>query len=124
MTYPEYGSGPLADTTPEERNWALAGHIGSIVTAAFALGLVAPLIVLLLKGKDSPFIRRHAVESLNFQINALVWTTVFYLLIIVIIGVPLIIAYFLFYLVCVIIATVRASQGGEFRYPLTIRLIT
>ena len=124
MTYSEYGAGPLAETTPEERNWALASHIGSIVTAWFALGLVAPLIVLLLKGKESPYIRRHAVESLNFQINALVWTTLFYLLIIVIIGVPLIIAYFVFYLVCVIIATVRASQGGEFRYPLTIRLIT
>ena len=83
-----------------------------------------PLIVWLVKRDESPGVDAHGKESLNFQINALVWTTVFYLLIIVIIGVPLIIAYFVFYLVCVIIATVRASQGGEFRYPLTIRLIT
>jgi uncharacterized Tic20 family protein len=124
MTFPESGAGPIADTTAEERNWALAAHIGSIVTAWFALGLIAPLIVLLVKGKESPYIRRHAVESLNFQINALVWTTVCYLLIIVIIGIPMIIAYFLFWLVCVIIATVRASHGGEYRYPLTIRLIS
>jgi hypothetical protein len=47
MTYPEYGGGPVAGTTPEERNWALVAHVGSIVTAAFALGLIAPLIVLL-----------------------------------------------------------------------------
>jgi len=124
MTYPEYGTGPLADTTPEERNWALASHIGSIVTAWFALGLVAPLIVLLVKGKESPYVRRHAVESLNFQINALIWTLVCYLLMIVLIGFALIAVYGLFWLICVIIATVKASQGGEFRYPLTIRLIT
>ncbi|SHK46061.1 hypothetical protein SAMN05443637_106239 [Pseudonocardia thermophila] len=55
MTYPQPGV-PYAATTPEERNWALAAHLGSIVTAWFALGLVAPLIVLLVKGKDSPYI--------------------------------------------------------------------
>ena len=124
MTYPEYGAGPVAETTPEERNWALAAHIGSIVTAWFALGLVAPLIVLLVKGKESPFVRRHAVESLNFQINALIWTLVCYLLMIVLIGFFLIAVYGLLWLIFVVIATVRASRGEEFRYPLTIRLIT
>ena len=124
MTYGEYGAGPIAETTPEERNWALAAHIGSIVTAWVALGLVAPLIVLLLKGKDSPYIRRHAVESLNFQINALIWTLVCYLLMFVLIGFALIAIYGIFWLICVVIATVKASQGGEFRYPLTIRLVS
>jgi uncharacterized Tic20 family protein len=124
MTYPQYGGGPLAETTPEERNWSLAAHIGSIVTAWFALGLIAPLIVLLVKGKESPFIRRHAVESLNFQINALIWTALSYLLMIVLIGFFTIAIYGIFYLICVIIATVRASRGEEYRYPLTIRLIS
>ncbi len=123
MTYPQYG-GPLAETTPEERNWALAAHIGSIVTAWFALGLIAPLIVLLVKGKDSPYIRRHAVESLNFQINALIWTVVCAVLMIVLVGFVLIAFYGVFYLICVILGTVRASRGEEFRYPLTIRLVS
>lgn len=124
MTYPQYGGGPIAETTPEERNWSLAAHVGSIVTAWFALGLIAPLIVLLVKGKDSPFIRRHAVESLNFQINALIWTALSYLLMIVLIGFVTIAIYGVFYLICVIIGTVRASRGAEYRYPLTIRLIS
>jgi uncharacterized Tic20 family protein len=123
MTYPEYGAGPTADTSPEERNWALAAHVGSIVTAWVALGLVAPLIVLLLKGNQSPYIRRHAVESLNFQINALIWTLVCYVLMFVLVGFVLIFFYGAFWLICVIIATVKASHGGEFRYPLTIRLV-
>ncbi|MGI5126794.1 DUF4870 domain-containing protein [Pseudonocardia sp. CA-107938] len=124
MTYPQYGGEPVAATTPEERNWALAAHVGSIVTAWVALGLVAPLIVLLLKGNDSPYIRRHAVESLNFQINALVWTVLCYVLMFVLVGFVLIVVYGFFWLICVVVATVRASQGGEFRYPLTVRIIS
>ncbi|MEK6437509.1 DUF4870 domain-containing protein [Pseudonocardia sp. T1-2H] len=107
----------------DERNWAMSAHILSFVSAWFALGLFAPLVVLLAKGNDSAFVRRHAVESLNFQINALFYTVVFYLLIFVGIGLVLLPLYGLFYLVCVITATVRASSGRDYRYPLTVRFV-
>ena len=117
-----------AATTPQssgdERNWAMAAHLGSFLAAWFALGLLAPLTVLLVKGGSSPFVRRHAIESLNFQINALVYTVVFALLMFVLIGFVLLPLYGLFYLICVIMAGMRASAGGEFRYPLTIRLVS
>lgn len=112
-----------AGPTAEERNWAMSGHVLSFVSAWFALGLFAPLIVLLIKGNSSAFVRRHAVESLNFQINALVYTVLFGLLIFLGIGLVLLPLYGLFYLVFVIVATVRASGGQEYRYPLTIRLV-
>ena len=108
----------------EERNWAMAGHLGSILTAWFALGLVAPLVVLLAKGGSSEFVRRHAVESLNFQINALVYTVVFVALLFVLVGFVLLPLYALFYLITVIVGTVRASRGEDWRYPLTLRLVT
>lgn len=124
MTYPAPGGGYPPAPLPDERNWALGAHIGSIVTAWFAFGFIAPLIVMLTKGKESEFIRRHAVESLNFQLNALVWTVVLALTMIVLIGFVLLPLYGVFWLVCVIIGTMRASQGQEFRYPLTIRVVT
>lgn len=111
-------------TTSQERNWALAAHVGSFVSAWFALGLFAPLIVLLARGNDSPFIRRHAVESLNFQLNALVYSVVFALLIIVLVGFVLLPLYGIFYVIVVILGTVRAGSGEEFRYPLTIRVVS
>lgn len=117
---PHRGIEPL----PEDRNWAMAAHGGSIITAWFALGLVAPLVVLLVKGGSSPYVRRHAVESLNFQINALVYTVVFSLLLFVLIGFLLLPAYAIFYLICVVLGTVRAASGEEFRYPLTLRVVT
>ncbi|MHA6779600.1 DUF4870 domain-containing protein [Pseudonocardia saturnea] len=127
---PDSGSWPQPENygqvvvSSEDRNWALAAHIGSILTAWFALGLIAPLIVLLVRGGQSPFVRRHAVESLNFQINALVYSVVFFLLIFVLIGFALLPLYGLFYVICVVLATVRASAGEEFRYPLTLRVIS
>jgi uncharacterized Tic20 family protein len=107
-----------------ERNWAMAAHIGSLAAAWFALGLIAPLLVLLIKGDSSPYIRRHAVESLNFQINALIYIVACVVLMFVLIGFVLIVVYGIFYLVCVITATVRASNGAEYRYPLTLRLMS
>lgn len=123
---PESSWPPAAEhaTTPEDRNWAMAAHVGSLVTAWFALGLFAPLIVLLLKGGSSPYVRRHAVESLNFQLNALVYIVVFALLMFVLIGLVLLPLYGIFYLIVVVVATVRASNGADYRYPLTLRLVS
>jgi uncharacterized Tic20 family protein len=127
---PPYGQQPPPSgglpvvTTGEERNWAMAAHVGSFLAAWFALGLLAPLVVLLTKGGGSRYIRRHALESLNFQVNALIYTVVFVWLSFLLIGIPLLVAYAVFYAICVILATVRASSGEEFRYPLTVRLVS
>ena len=102
----------------------MAGHVGSFLAAGAALGLVAPVLVLLAKGRDSAYIRRHAVESLNFQINALVYTVVLIFLSFALIGIPLLVAYGVFYAACVLVGTVRASNGQDFRYPLTIRVVS
>jgi uncharacterized protein len=110
--------------TDEERNWAMAAHVGSFLAAWFALGLLAPLVVLLVKGNDSDYVRRHAVESLNFQINALVYIVLFAALMLVLVGFILLPLYGIFYAVAVILGAVRASQGADFRYPLTIRFVS
>lgn len=119
---PDPGYGTVA--TPEDRNWAMAAHLGSLVTGWFALGLITPLVVLLAKGGSSPYVRRQAVESLNFQINALVLFTLFWLSLFLLIGFVLLPAYFLFYVVYVVVATVKVSSGQDFRYPLTVRIIS
>jgi hypothetical protein len=116
------GGGQLVPS--EDRNWALASHIGGILAAYVALGFIAPLIVLLVRGNSSPFVRRHAVESLNFHIFVAVLSVVSALLVIVFIGIVMLVVLGLYYLIAVIMATVAASQGREFRYPVTVRLIS
>ena len=132
---PPPGHQPPADpggVSQDDKTWALAAHIGSLVTAWFAFGFIAPLLVMLVKN-DSPFVRRHAVESLNFQISMLIYSIVggviAFLVVILTLGlgalivIPLIAIVLLVVLVLVIIATMKAANGEDYRYPLTMRLI-
>ena len=80
--------------------------------------------MLLVRGGQSPFVRRQAVESLNFQLNALVIIAIGWILVFVLIGFVVLAAYGVFYVICVVMAAIKASQGQDFRYPLTIRLIS
>ncbi len=125
---------PPAPSTSEQRNWAMAAHLGSFVAAWMALGLLAPLLVMLTKGDESAYIRRHSVESLNFQLSVLIYsiagTFVAFVLAIVTFGlgllviIPLVAVFGLAYVVLVIFGSVKASRGEDFRYPLTLRLVT
>jgi uncharacterized protein len=118
-----YGYGTVAVPSPEERNWALASHVGTFVAAWFAMGFLAPLIIMLVKGNDSPFVRRHAVESLNFQISLLIYLVISFILAFVLIGFLLMALVGIFALVVIILATIKAANGEDFRYPLCIRLV-
>ena len=114
---------PSEPPTEWEKNWAMIAHMGSFVAAWVALGLLAPLFVMLTKGKESAYVRRHAVESLNFQINALIWIAVSVVLFLVLIGIFMLAIYGVYYLIVVILGSVAASQGRRFRYPLIIRFV-
>ena len=116
--------GVPAIPTAEERNWALAAHVGTFVAAWFAMGFLAPLVIMLVKGKDSAFVRRHAVESLNFQISLLIYLVVSAVLALILIGFVLMAVVGVFALVVIILATVKAANGEEYRYPLCIRMVS
>ena len=127
-----YGGAP-SGLTQEEKTWALASHIGTLVTAWFAFGFLAPLLVMLLKS-DSPFVRRHAVESLNFQISLLIYslagTVIGIVIAILTVGIallviiPLVAILALVVLILIIVATIRAANGEDYRYPLCIRMVS
>jgi uncharacterized Tic20 family protein len=110
--------------TEWEKNWAMIAHMGSFVAAWVALGFLAPLFVMLTKGKESEYVRRHAVESLNFQINALIWIAVSVVLFVILIGIFLLAAYGIYYLIAVIMGSVAASKGRRFRYPFIFRFVS
>ncbi len=116
-------AGPSAMSPAEERNWALGAHLGSFVAAWVALGLLCPLVVLLVKGNSSRFVREHAVESLNFQITTLIAAFVSFVLVFVGIGILMLIAVGVLYVVLVILASVAASNGQPYRYPVNLRLV-
>ena len=115
-----HGSG----TTQDERTWALASHIGCIVGAWAAMAFLVPLVIMLVKGPQSGFVRAHAVESLNFQLTMLVYGIISFVLAFVVVGFLLLAVLAVVWIVCVILATMKASEGRAYRYPLTIRFVS
>lgn len=104
-------------------------HIGALIAGVVAMAFLGPLIVMLAQGNKSPFVRRHAVESLNFQLTLLIALVGGVVLSIVTIGIglllfiPGVIIGAIAAVVLVIIAGIKANNGEDFRYPLTIRLV-
>jgi uncharacterized Tic20 family protein len=109
--------------SPDERNWAVAAHLSAVVGAWLFLGFVGPLLVLLIRGDRSGFVREHAVEALNFNISVLLYSIVGWILVFVLVGWLVLAAVGLLWLIGTIVATVRAGRGQRYRYPLTIRLV-
>jgi uncharacterized Tic20 family protein len=109
-----------------DATWNLVAHWGGALGMLITFGVggwIAPLIALLVKGNQSPTVRAHAVDALNFQltlsiVGALVWLLtwrlpVFWpLLIVTLVGV-----------VFGVIGGLRANAGLLYRYPLSARLV-
>lgn len=114
---------PVPLDPAQERNWAVAAHLSGFVAAYVALGFLGPLVVLLAAGNRSAYVRRHAVEALNFNLSVLLYAGVSAVLILILIGLPLLLAVGLLYLVSVIMGAMAASRGEEYRYPVTIRFV-
>ncbi len=106
------------------RNMAMLCHLSSFagVLIPFA-NIFGPLLVWLLKREQSPFINDHGMEALNWQISATIYLIASALMVLLVVGIVLLPIVFVFNLVVVIIATVRASNGEPYRYPLCIRFI-
>ena len=106
------------EPTQDEKNVALLSHVLTLL-----VGFIAPLVIYLVKREESDYVRDHAVESLNFQLSLTIYIIACFPLMLVIVGIFLAIGLGIMALVTVIIATVKASEGKTYRYPLTIRFI-
>src|SRR5258706_14766236 len=114
------------DRSSEDKIWTLVAHFGGaagmLITGGVG-GWVAPLIALLARGNQSPTVRAHAINALNFQllwsiIGVLAWSVswrlpVFLpLLAVTIIGVAF-----------GILGGLRANEGRPYIYPISASLI-
>ena len=104
----------------DSRGWAVAAHLIPL----FGFGFIGPLIIWLIKRDEDVFVEEHSREALNFQISVLIYLIVSGLLILVLIGFLLLPAVVIFAFVAAIVAAIKAANGQEFRYPLTIRFVS
>ncbi|MDR6224698.1 DUF4870 domain-containing protein [Desmospora profundinema] len=127
---------------PEQaRTWGMLTHLLSLSCFIVPFGNFAgPLIIWLLKKEEHDFIDDQGKESLNFQISFFLYaiglTIVLgvigliglfllelFLILFMGLGFFLGVAISIYWIVIVIIASIRANSGQFYRYPLTIRFI-
>jgi uncharacterized Tic20 family protein len=107
------------------RTWCVLAHATALAGffVPWAGHIVGPLIVWLAKHADSPEIDAHSKESLNFQISMLIYNAIAAILCLVLIGFVILGLLHILNVIFVIIASIQASEGKLYRYPLAIRLI-
>ena len=107
------------------RNWNILCHASALLGVFFHVPghLVGPLIVWLAKRDDSPEIDAHGKESLNFQISMLIYNVIAAVFCLVLIGFACLAVLWVLNAVFVIVASIQASDGKFYRYPITIRFI-
>jgi uncharacterized protein len=108
----------------DERMWAMFCHLSALAGYVFPFGnIIAPLIIWVLKKDEFPLVNDQGKEAINFQISMTIYIIAAIILIILVIGIPLLILLGLFDLLMIIIASIKANEGTEYRYPLTIRFL-
>lgn len=118
--YPPGPPPPPAPLSPsDERLWATLAQVGGIF-----FGFIPSLLIMLILGDRSAFVKSQSREALNFQLTVLIASIVSALLVIVLIGILLLIAVGILDIVLCILAAVANNRGEPYRYPLTLRLVS
>lgn len=108
----------------EERQWAMFAHLSTLVGLVIPFGsILGPLIIWQIKKAEMPFVDDQGKEAVNFQITILIAALVSALAMLILIGILMIFAVGLAWLVLSIMAGVKANNGEAYRYPFTLRLI-
>jgi len=94
----------------------MLSHLSGLV----CLPVILPLIVYLAMRHESSYVTDNAREALNFHLSLLLYS---FILAITVIGVALLWAVGLVYVILTIIAVIKAAEDGCYRYPLAIRFV-
>jgi uncharacterized Tic20 family protein len=122
--FPEHQAAGQGQLSPaDERTWGMLAPLSALLAAFVALAFLGPLLVMLIQGPKSDFVRRQSVEALNFQITTYIAAIISAILIVLLIGLILLPIVGIAWLVLTIMAGLAANRGEDYRYPFNIRLV-
>ncbi len=104
--------------TQDDKTLAILTHLSGMF-----FSIIVPLVVWLTAKDTKPWLTEQSKEALNFQITVLIGYIISSALMLVLIGFITFMIVWVVSIILSIVAAVRVSQGGDFHYPLTVRLI-
>ncbi|KFE69549.1 DUF4870 domain-containing protein [Hyalangium minutum] len=109
--------------TQDEKTWGMLAHLSGIFASFITLPFLGPLLVMLIKGKESKWVEAQAKEALNFTITVtiVVWIGILGSCLIIPAILALVVGIAAF--VLNIIGAMKANNGEMYRYPANIRLL-
>lgn len=109
---PATGEAWTAADVEDGKLLAAIGHLLALVTWLFG-----PLIVMLVS--ENPFVVQNAKNAVMWQLMFAIYSILAAFLVIILVGIPLLMALWFLNLAFVIVATVKATEGNAWKYPLT-----
>jgi uncharacterized Tic20 family protein len=113
-------SQPGSPSRGNEKIWSIFCHLSVFIGIGF---LLVPIVVYLAMKDESEYVAANAREALNFHISVLIYFLCCVPLCFIFIGFLLGAAIVISMYVLSVVAAIKASEGGCYRYPLTIRLV-
>lgn len=110
-----------------EKVLAMVLHLSGFLNGVFPI--IVPLLIWLLKKDESQFINEHGKSALNFQLTTIILGLAALLFTLFTFGlgaffmIPLAIIFGILYIIFIIIATINASGGQLYKYPISFNLI-
>ena len=118
------------ESDPKARNWAMAVHLSSfsIFLGLPFFHLIGPFLIWLVHKDKYPFVDRHGLQAINFQIFI---SLLFFPLVILflfrvsvwVIG-PLLVSILIFSVINILRAAFFAHKGLKFKYPNPIKFFS
>jgi len=114
----------LEPLSKDEKTWAMLCHLSAVAGFVIPFGsILGPLVVWLIKKDEMPIVDLHGKKLLNFQITMAIAYFVCFLLVFAVIGLVLLPLVAIFSFIMVVLASIKANEGKEFNYPLSLNLI-
>jgi hypothetical protein len=114
-------------TAQQERVWATTTHAiagAAMILSAGTLGFVASLVIYLVYKDKGPFIRQHAADAMNIQLNALLWAILGFILALILIGFAILAVVPIVATVLHVVGAIKAYNGETHWSPLTIKFVS
>jgi uncharacterized Tic20 family protein len=110
----------MIDSQPsqDDKTIAILTHISGIF-----FSFIVPLVVWLVSKDTKPWLTTESKEALNFQITMAIGYLIAGALTPFLIGIFIYPVVWILTLIFCIVAALKTSQGEQYQYPLTLRLI-